>query len=80
MVSNAIKQLWDEVFCSWLDCLIVNPMPRASDVALSVLSSLLVTGVGSHGPHSIVPGLASMCKAGIMEKYSNPVRCYTSGH
>ncbi len=45
MISNAIKQFWDEVFWGNLDYLIVDLPPGTSDVALTVLKSLPVSGV-----------------------------------
>lgn len=45
MISNAIKQFWDEVVWGKLDCLVVDLPPGTSDASLTVMQSIPLSGV-----------------------------------
>jgi len=45
LISSAIKQFWSEVFWDDLDWLVVDLPPGTSDAALTVMQSLLLSGV-----------------------------------
>jgi Mrp family chromosome partitioning ATPase len=45
MISNAIKQFWDDVVWGDLDCLVVDLPPGTSDASLTVMQSIPLSGV-----------------------------------
>lgn len=45
MISNAIKQFWEDVVWGDLDCLVVDLPPGTSDASLTVMQSIPLSGV-----------------------------------
>jgi len=73
MISNAIKQFWNDVVWGSLDCLVVDLPPGTSDASLTVMQSIPLSGVILITSPQDLAGMIVRKAAGMAERLGAPV-------
>ncbi|MBN1247547.1 MAG: Mrp/NBP35 family ATP-binding protein [Anaerolineae bacterium] len=73
MISNAIKQFWNDVVWGDLDCLVVDLPPGTSDASLTVMQSIPLSGVILVTSPQDLAGMVVRKAAGMAERLGAPI-------
>ncbi|MGC9468336.1 MAG: Mrp/NBP35 family ATP-binding protein [Anaerolineae bacterium] len=73
MISNAIKQFWNDVVWGDLDCLVVDLPPGTSDASLTVMQSIPLSGVVLVTSPQDLAGMIVRKAAGMAERLGAPI-------
>ena len=73
MISNAIKQFWDDVVWGDLDCLIVDLPPGTSDASLTVMQSIPLSGVVLVTSPQDLAGMIVRKAASMVQRLGAPI-------
>jgi Mrp family chromosome partitioning ATPase len=73
MISNAIKQFWDDVVWRDLDYLVVDLPPGTSDASLTVMQSIPLSGVILVTSPQDLAGMIVRKAAGMVERLGAPI-------
>jgi Mrp family chromosome partitioning ATPase len=73
MISNAIKQFWNDVVWGELDCLVVDLPPGTSDASLTVMQSIPLSGVILVTSPQDLAGMIVRKAAGMVERLGAPI-------
>jgi Mrp family chromosome partitioning ATPase len=73
MISNAIKQFWNDVAWGSLDCLVVDLPPGTSDASLTVMQSIPLSGVILVTSPQDLAGMIVRKAAGMVERLGAPI-------
>ena len=73
MISNAIKQFWDDVVWGDLDCLVVDLPPGTSDASLTVMQSIPLSGVVLVTSPQDLAGMIVRKAASMVQRLGAPI-------
>ncbi len=73
MISNAIKQFWNDVVWGSLDCLVVDLPPGTSDASLTVMQSIPLSGVVLVTSPQDLAGMIVRKAANMVEQLGAPI-------
>lgn len=73
MISNAIKQFWNDVVWGDLDCLVVDLPPGTSDASLTVMQSIPLSGVLLVTTPQDLAGMIVRKAAGMVQRLGAPI-------
>lgn len=73
MISNTIKQFWNDVVWGSLDCLVVDLPPGTSDASLTVMQSIPLSGVVLVTSPQDLAGMIVRKAAGMVEQLGAPI-------
>jgi len=73
MISNAIKQFWNDVVWGELDCLVVDLPPGTSDASLTVMQSIPLSGVVLVTSPQDLAGMIVRKAAGMVQRLGAPI-------